>query len=237
MNASIYKAVSGAIAEMRRLDIAAQDLANVSTTGYKGQRITFAEVLTGLPAGSERAGGLVATGDQKTNFLPGEMQTTGNPFHLAINGQGLFAIQTSRGERYTRNGNFTLTADGTIVTSTGEPVLGEGGPLQVSGSRIEVAADGTVSSDGSELGKLRIVRLLNPRLAIKEGANHFSTPPGNIEVVADPTVQQGALEQSNVSAVDGMVSLIVLHRQFESYQRAMGLIDSITQKAIADNPA
>src|ERR1051325_8667980 len=139
MNASIYKAASGAIAEMQRLDVAAQDLANVSTTGYKGQRITFGEVLAGSP-GSDRPGGLVATADQKTNFLPGEMQSSGNPFHLAINGDGLFAVQTPRGERYTRNGSFTLRADGTIVTSAGDPVLGEGGPLQISGSNMQAAA-------------------------------------------------------------------------------------------------
>jgi flagellar basal-body rod protein FlgF len=237
MNASIYKAASGAIAQMQRLDIAAQDLANVSTTGYKGQRISFTEVLVGDSSASERPGGLVAAGDQKTNFLQGEIQTTGNPLQLAINGEGLFAVQTSRGERYTRNGTFTLKSDGTIVTSSGDPVLGESGPLQISGSQIQVAADGTVSADGSEIGKLRIVRIPNPRLAIKEGANFLRTSPANIEVVADPAVQQGALEQSNVSAVEGMVSLITLHRQFEAYQRAMGLIDSVTQKAIAYNPA
>jgi flagellar basal-body rod protein FlgF len=236
MNASIYKAVSGAIAEMRRLDVAAQDLANVSTTGYKGQRITFGEVLAGSAPGSERPGGLVATADQKTNFLPGEMQSTGNPFHLAISGDGLFAVQTSRGERYTKNGSFTLRADGTIVTSGGDPVLGEGGPLQISGANMQVAADGTVSSDGTEVGKLRVVRLRNPQLAIKEGANHFGSAPANIEVVADPIVQQGALEASNVNPIEGMVSLITLHRQFEAYQKAMGLIDSLTQKAITNSP-
>src|ERR1044071_8315665 len=126
MNASVYKAVSGAIAQMRRLDIAAQDLANVSTSGYKGQRVTFVEVLAGS-AGAERPGGLVANGEQKTNFLQGELQITGNPLHLAINGDGLFAIQTSRGERYTRNGSFTLKSDGTLATSAGDAVLGESG--------------------------------------------------------------------------------------------------------------
>ena len=237
MNASVYKAVSGAIAQMRRLDITAQDLANVSTSGYKGQRITFAEVLTGSSSASERPGGLVANGEQKTNFNQGEFQTTGNPFHLAINGEGVFAIQTSRGERYTRNGSFTLKADGTLVTAAGDPVLGESGPLQITGSRIQVGVDGTVNSDGSEIGKLRIVRFLNPRLAVKEGTNLFNASPVNIENVAEPTVHQGELEQSNVSAVEGMISLITLHRQFEAYQRAMALIDSMTQKAIADAPA
>ena len=88
MDAAIYKALSGAIAQMHRLEVAAQDLANVNTSGYKGQRLVFSEILANRSAGSERPGGLVAVGDQRTNFFQGEVQATGNPFHLAIEGDG-----------------------------------------------------------------------------------------------------------------------------------------------------
>ena len=230
----MYKALSGAIVQMRRLDVAAQDLANVNTSGYKGQRLTFSEVLANRLQGSERPGGLVAVGEQRTSFFQGEIQTTGSPFHLAIDGDGLFVVQTPRGERYTRNGSFTMKSDGTIVTAQGDALLGEGGPLQVTGGKMEVAADGTVTSSEGEVGKLKIVRFADSQKAVKEGSNLFLTAGKNIQVASDVRVMQGWLEQSNVSPVDNMVSLIMIQRQFEAYERAMALMDSVTHKMIAD---
>ena len=234
MDAAIYKALSGAIAQMHRLEVAAQDLANVNTSGYKGQRLVFSEILANRSATGERPGGLVAVGDQRTNFFQGEVQATGNPFHLAIEGDGFFVVQTVRGERYTRNGNFTLKSDGTIITSQGDALLGAGGPLQVSGGKMQIAADGSVSSSEGDIGKLRIVRFKDPRQAVKEGANLFLSPPTNVQETSDIRVLQGELEQSNVSPIDSMVSLIAIQRQFEAYQRAMALMDSATQRMIAD---
>src|SRR5215208_410528 len=105
MDAAIYKALSGAQAQMRRLEVVAQDLSNVNTPGYKGQRLFFSEVLANREPASERAGGWIAVGGHKTNMTPGEILNTGNPFNLAIFGDGYFVVETARGERYTRNGN------------------------------------------------------------------------------------------------------------------------------------
>jgi flagellar basal-body rod protein FlgF len=234
MDAAMYKALSGAIAQMRKLEVASQDLANVNTSGYKGQRLAFNEVLAaGLPAAT-RPGGFVAVGDQRTNFVQGDLQGTGNPFHLAIDGEGHFVIETPRGERYTRSGGFTLSADGTVITPQGEPLLGEGGPIQVTGGKMEVGLDGTVRSENGEVGKLRIVRFLDTRRVTKEGANLLRADAANVEDVATPRLAQGHLEQSNVSPIDSMVSMITIQRQFESYERAMKLMDGATQKMIAD---
>ena len=230
----MYKALSGAIAQMHRLEVSAQDLANVNTSGYKGQRLTFGEVLANRLPGTDRPGGLVAVADQKTNFFSGDLLATGNPFHLAIDGDGFFVVRTPRGERYTRNGNFTLKSDGAIVTSQGDPVLGESGPLLVTGSKIEVAPDGSVTSNEGDVGKFKIVRFADSRQATKEGANLFISPLTNVKQTEEPRVIQGQLEQSNVSPIDNMVSLIVIQRQFEAYQRAMSLMDSVTQKMIAE---
>ena len=229
----MYKALSGAIAQSHRLEVAAQDLANVNTSGYKGQRLAFSEVLANRLPVSARPGGLVAVGAQKTNLFQGEIHGTGNPFHLAIEGDGWFAMQTPRGERYTRNGSFTLKSDGTIISANGDALLGESGPIQITGGKMEVANDGTVRSDEGEIGKLKIVRFKDARQSLKEGANLFSTAPTNVEPVPDAQVMQGGLEQSNVSPIDGMVTLIAIQRQFEAYQRAMGLMDSATEKMIA----
>jgi flagellar basal-body rod protein FlgF len=173
-------------------------------------------------------------GDQRTNFVQGDLQGTGNPFHLAIDGEGHFVIETPRGERYTRSGGFTLSADGTVITPQGEPLLGEGGPIQVTGGKMEVGLDGTVRSENGEVGKLRIVRFLDTRRVTKEGANLLRADAANVEDVATPRLAQGHLEQSNVSPIDSMVSMITIQRQFESYERAMKLRDGATQKMIAD---
>lgn len=234
MDAAMYKALSGAIAQMRKLEVASQDLANVNTSGYKGQRLAFNEVLAArLPAGA-RSGGFVAVGDQRTNFLQGQHQGTGNPFHLAIDGEGYFVVESPRGERYTRSGGFTLSADGAVITPQGEPLLGEGGPIQVTGGKMEVGMDGTVRSENGEVGKLRIVRFVDERRVAKQGANLFRSEPANVEDIAAPRVVQGNLEQSNVSPIDSMVSMITIQRQFEAYERAMKLMDGATQKMIAD---
>jgi len=233
MDAAMYKALSGAIAQSRRLDVAAQDLANINTSGYKGQRLAFSEVLANRLPNSERLGGLVAVGRQKTSLAQGEIHTTGNPLNLAIEGEGFFVVRTARGERYTRNGSFTLKSDGTVISANGDPIMGESGPIQITGRKMEVAADGSVQSDEGEVGKLKIVRLKDPSQAVKEGANLFSTTPSNVEIAPDVKIMQGGLEQSNVSPIDGMVGLITIQRQFEAYQRAMGLMDSATEKMIA----
>jgi len=154
---------------------------------------------------------------------------------LALEGDGYFVIQTPRGERYTRNGSFTLRADGTLITPGGDAVLGEGGPLQLSGASVAVSPDGTVRSDSNEIGKLRLVRFNDGAKAEKEGANLFRSDGANITDTSDARVVQGHLEQSNVGAVDSMVALININRQFESYQRAMKLLDSVTEKMLSDN--
>lgn len=234
MDAAMYKALSGAIVQMRKLEVASQDLANVNTSGYKGQRLAFNEVLAARLPAETRPGGFVAVGDQRTDFLQGHLQGTGNPFHLAIEGEGYFVVETPRGERYTRSGGFTMSADGTVITPQGEPLLGEGGPIQVPDGRMIVGLDGTVRSENGEVGKLRIVRFLENRQVVKEGANLLRADAANVEDVATPRVAQGSLEQSNVSPIDSMVSMITIQRQFEAYERAMKLMDGATEKMIAD---
>ena len=229
----MYKALSGAVVQMRRLEIAAQDLANVNTSGYKGQRLAFNEVLASRLPSAERPGGFVALGDLRTNLAPGEIQGTGSSFHLAIEGDGYFVIQTPRGERYTRNGSFTMAADGTVTTPQGDPLLSERGPFQIT-EKMEVADDGTIRSSEGEVGKLRIVRFVNPRELVKEGANLFRTGPSNVREASAVRVSQGSLEQSNVSTVDSMTALIVINRQFEAYQRVMKLMDAATDKMITE---
>jgi flagellar basal-body rod protein FlgF len=234
MDAAMYKALSGAMVQMRRLDATSQDLANANTAGYKADRLAFSEVLAGGLPPEDRPGGWVAVGDQRTLSTQGGILATGNPFNLALEGDGMFVVQTARGERYTRNGSFTLSPDGTVITSEGAALLGEAGPLRVTGQKIEVAADGTVQSEQGEIGRIRLVRFARGDQALKEGANQFRAEATNVQPAVGARVIQGSLEQSNVSPVEGMVSLISINRQFEAYQRAMKLMDAATERMVTD---
>jgi len=235
MDAAIYKALSGSVAQTHRLEAVSQDLANVNTSGYKGQRLAFSEVLAKRLPADDRPGGFVSVAAQRTYFGPGVLQGTGNPFHLAIEGDGFFVVQTPRGERFTRNGSFTMKADGTVINPAGDALLSEGGPLQLSGGNFEVAGDGLVRSGGSEIGKLRIVRFTDPRQTVREGANLLRSEAANVAAADSARLVQGNLEQSNVSPIDSMLALISINRQFESYQRAMKLMDGMTEKMINDS--
>ncbi len=235
MDAAIYKALSGSMAQTHRLEAVSQDLANVNTAGYKGQRLAFSEVLAKRLPADDRPGGFVSVAGQRTYFGPGVLQGTGNPFDLAIEGEGFFVVQTARGERYTRNGSFTMKADGTVINADGDALLSEAGPLQLSAGNFEVAGDGLVRSGGSEIGKLRIVRFTDPRQTNREGANLLRSEAGNVVAAGSARLVQGNLEQSNVSPIDSMLALISINRQFESHQRAMKLMDGITEKMINDS--
>jgi flagellar basal body rod protein FlgG len=192
MNASMFKALSGAIVQTRRLEIASQNLANVNTAGYKGERLTFREVLTESDPRKPRTGGLVVVGEQRPDLSMGALQHTENPFDLALEGDGFFAIETPQGTRYTRQGAFSRAADGTIVTLSGHPLLGEGGPIRIEGN-MEVAADGSVRSDGAEVDTLRVVRFADPRVLTREGDTLFRAPEQEAQSddVAGGTRQRG----------------------------------------------
>jgi flagellar basal-body rod protein FlgF len=234
MDAAIYKVLSGAMVQMRRLDVASQDLANLNTSGYKGQRLAFTEVLAGVAGGRARSGGLVAASEQRTSFVQGQLQQTANPFHLAIEGEGFFAVETPRGIRYTRDGSFSRSADGTIVTSQGDPVLGEGGAIRVDGTTMQVTPEGAVIGQDGEVDKLRLVRFAEPRHLIKEGHNLFYAGDAPSEAAENFRALQGSLEQSNVNPIEGMVALITIQRQFEAHERAMRMMDSATSKMITE---
>jgi flagellar basal-body rod protein FlgF len=232
MNAAMYKALSGAIAQTRRLEVVTQDLANTNTAGYKGERLVFREVLEAPTKPEERIGGQVTVIEQRTDFSSGSPRHTGNPLDLAILGEGLFAVQTSHGVRYTRQGTFHLSADNTLMMPSGEPLLGEGGPIRVEGSKVDVTADGVVLVDGEEVDRLKIVRAQDPRRLVREGNTFFRIGEDEMEAVKDIQVEQGSLEEANVNPIESMVALIDISRQFEAYERAMRTIDGATEKAV-----
>src|SRR5262249_15497286 len=148
----------------------------------------------------------------------GDLTATGNELDVAINGQGFFAIQTPSGVRYTRNGSFSLDAGGQLVTKDGMPVLNSSGAtINVWRGKVAIGDSGIVSVDGAEVATLKVVSFNDPAKIQKEGLYRFNWngSPDGIQDVAEPHVESGTLERSNVNAMDEMVHLMSAYREFE----------------------
>ncbi len=219
MERGLYIAASGMVAEQMRQDQIANDLANASTPGYKADRVTqraFADLLLSNTANGQAVGGLtmgVAADRMVTDTSPQPVRDTGEPLDLAITGDGWFGVQTAQGTRYTRNGQFTAAADGTLTDQLGNAVLGRNGqPVKVDGSGHVNAQD------------VGVFALDNPA---KQGDNLFTGTAGG---TAAGTVRTGALEGSGVDPARTMVDMIASFRAFEAGQRVIQTIDESLHK-------
>ena len=220
MDRGLYIAASGMLAEQIRQDQIANDLANASTPGYKGDRTaqrSFGDLLlanstNGAAVGRQSTA--VQVDSIETDFSPRPSRETGEPLDFAITGEGFFAVQTAQGTRYTRNGQFTLDPQGRLVTAQGDPVLDTAG-------RAITATDGTV--DPRRLG---VVALTNPR---KEGDSLVTGTPAG---AAAGTVRSGALESSGADAARSMVDMIASMRAFEAGQKVIQTIDETLGQAV-----
>jgi flagellar basal-body rod protein FlgF len=203
-----------------------QNLANVSTAGYKQHVSRFHQLLQAA-AGQEPLNDAVQSDGTIRNevtldFTQGSIMSTGRSLDMAIEGEGFFVINTvNRGELYTRNGQFMTNANRQLVTSRGDIVAGEGGPITIPESvplqQVSIGKDGTVSAGTTAVGKLRIVAFDNVRNLQPQGASMFAAPPAMKEKPAtDITVHQGFVESSNVSAINELVNLIQVTRLYEA---------------------
>jgi flagellar basal-body rod protein FlgF len=222
-------ALSWQTAMRRELEVVANNVANLSTNGYKNDNSQFAEFL--MPgahadqfAGPDRRLSFVQDRGTWHDFSQGPFQQTGGPLDTAIDGEGFFVVQTPRGERYTRNGAFQLNNVGELVTSAGDRVMGEGGPivLQNTDRDIVVTSDGTVKvreglslTSDSTRGKLRLVTFANPQSLRKDGTSMFSAPVGVQPRPAEKVnITQGVVEKSNVHSVLEMTRMIEITRKY-----------------------
>lgn len=220
MSRDLYSALSGASATMTQMDRLSNNLANVSTSGFRASRTRFE--LTG-PSPELLGQSYAMARDGGISEQNGAVAHDGQQTHLALQGQGWFALQTPDGVRLTRDGSFQLTEEGQLVNAQGHPVLGDGGPIVVSlGERISVSAEGIIT--GSESGELDRLRLVDaPVRAL--GGNLFE--PTAALSPATPHVEQGALEGSNTDPMSTMVELMEAGRYFEAFQKAMQTSDEL----------
>lgn len=220
MDVGLDIAATGMLAEQVRQDQLANDLANASTPGYKADESTqqsFGEILLANTEGGPSVGAInegVSLGKTYTNMTPAPLQETGEPLDFAIVGSGFFAVKTEQGVRYTRDGQFTTSAQGVLTDAAGDPVLSQ------AGAEIKVSATGTVAA--SALGVFEVPN------AAKQGENLFTGTAGG---KASGTVKQGALEGSGVDAANVMVEMITSLRSFQSGQQAIQAIGQTLQEA------
>ncbi len=226
--------MSGAKATLQRQDVLANNLANVSTTGFRAEMQAFRAV----PVRGDGASTRVFAAESTTGMdsRPGPVQQTGRSLDVAAQGNAWFAVQALDGtEAYTRAGSFQVNAEGQLVTPSGLPVLGDGGPITLPlNGQVEIAADGTITSTvgagrPQQAGKLKLVNAETPLLRGADGL--FRGPEGDL--TADPAarVQSGALEGSNVSAIETMVAIISAARQFEQQMKALKTAEEREQGA------
>jgi flagellar basal-body rod protein FlgF/flagellar basal-body rod protein FlgG len=229
MENALLIGLSRQIALQRELDVVANNIANINTTGFKTENSKFEEYL--MPVAREnrfqapdRRLSFVLDRGTWHNMRQGSIETTGNPLDVTIDGNAFLVVQTPAGERYTRNGALQVNAQGQIVTADGSPVLGDNGPivLQQLDRNLSISADGRISVvEGNEnrteslRGKLRLVSFANPQQLQKDGANNFRAPAG---VAGQPATNfrliQGAVEKSNVNGVYEMTRMIEITRTY-----------------------
>jgi flagellar basal-body rod protein FlgF len=222
----------------RKMDIIANNLANIGTSGYRAEQPIFSEYL--MPVASDSTSGttdaeilFVEDRALHRDFSFGRMEQTGNELDVALNGEGWLVIETADGERYTRAGGFTLDDFGQLTTMQGHPVLGDGGPIafQPNESHITIAADGTISSSAGLKGRLRVVTFADERVLAKEAANLFSSPEAPVAAV-NPRVSQGVRELSNVNAIQQISEMIQVTRAYEATARMLADTNELESDAI-----
>jgi len=229
MENALLVGLSRQMSLMRELDIVANNIANIDTTGYKADHAAFSEFL--MPgardndfAGNDRRVSFVQDRASWIDLSPGSIERTGNPLDLAIDGKGFLVVQTPRGQRYTRNGALAINATGQLVDSDGDQVLGTSGPItfQVTDHDVIISPDGVItvregaSPNDAPRGHLQIAGFDRPQALQKDGGSTFMAPAGVTANPAPPNtrVVQGAIEKSNVRAIAEMTRMIEITRSY-----------------------
>lgn len=229
--------LSRQIALQRQMDVVANNMANINTTGFKNEKILFEEYV--MPVASDNN---FATLDQDLSYTQdwatvhdlanGAIQQTGNTFDVALEGEGFLAVQTPAGERYTRNGELKLDSTGLLVNSEGYPVSSEGGQIRFSSTEtgITIGLDGSILSSAGNKGRLKVVNFENPQSLSHMGGNLYAGE----NPIADRTTRtvQGAIERSNVSGITEMANMIRVNRAYQTLAQMMQRQDELRSSAI-----
>lgn len=250
---NIYTPVSGAIAQERAIETIANNLANLNTIGFKGNSVTFTlqdpdpypNYKSPIPPANYKVAfkdlrflkgndlNYAGIAGLKSDQAQGPAIQTYNNQDLMIEGEGYFQINTSEGVRYSRAGNLALGSDGALVSSDGDPILGEKGVIYLRSGSFEVNRTGEVYQDGQYVDRIKLYRFKDPDLIERAGRNYimYDGSESGVESVTRPSILQGFIEGSNVNAVKNLTSMIMAHRSFEAYQKTVSNMDSMMEKS------
>jgi flagellar basal body rod protein FlgG len=236
MAGGAYVALSGLRARADHLDRLASDIANAGTSGYKAERGTTTAAERPAFDRLLQSAIDVAPGPERFDFRNGSIAPTGRDLDVALEGPGFFVVQTDAGLRYTRNGHFERSADGTLVTEDGQAVLGEHGPIKLGTGALKIGEDGTIRSGAAVAGKLQVVEFDETSALGREGNSRFRAADTIKSSAATSTaVRGGALEKSNVSMVERIAELTEVTRTFEALQKGVSmLMNDIDGRAISE---
>ena len=256
MQEGIYIAASAGKKQGRKMEVIAQNLANVNSTGYKGDRLAFKELMTPFPSdkGQEPTNDIllqteksisnvsyVAVTEQYTDHKQGNMKQTNSELDMALDGPGYFSVSTKEGIRYTRNGNFRLNTENQIVNQKGQPVLSEQGePIVITAEGTEISIDsyGNIFVGSGErsanIGKIKFIDFDNKQTLENLGDGLFlqNNTEADEKPVNDTKLRQGFLEGSNITATDEMTNMISTVRLFEAYQKIIQSIDNMNEQSV-----
>ncbi|WP_282170850.1 flagellar hook-basal body complex protein [Ruegeria atlantica] len=220
---------SGLINEMR---LVANNIANANTTGYRAQGLVFSEFVRDMPGNPSLS--MSRAEVRNTSLQQGVLTETGGQFDFAIEGDGFFMVETPAGNRLTRAGAFSSSADGDLVTMDGHRVLdSNGAPVFIppDASSIDVGSDGTLSVDGQLLGQIGVYGVADPKTLMREGSTQFRAE-GDIEPVEEPVVVHRFLEGSNVNAIAQVSRMVEIQRAYELGQSFLEAEDERVRGAL-----
>jgi flagellar basal-body rod protein FlgF/flagellar basal-body rod protein FlgG len=240
MSSGYYAACTGLMSRTQSLETIANNLANVSTSGFRASHNNFSSVLattgdspvSALNEDTNQYG--VLSGTQLDNSQ-GALVPTGNELDLAVEGPGFFTVQTAGGPMYTRGGNFRVSPQGQLITSAGDQVLGDNGPIAIVGEPVSISSDGTISVDGAVSGRVKLVEFPNTSVLESAGGNYYSAPVGAAVPATNTKVSQGTLENSNVNPVTSVVEMITAQREVETMRRVLTMFSTEMDKTAAQD--
>lgn len=234
--------VRGCLKEEIRMDIISNNLANSTVIGFKKDRISFKNLLENIKQETSNSQNVQNKKSDSAllaiqcDMRPGDFRQTGDQWDFAISGPGFFKIDTPAGIRFSRKGNFQLDIQGRIITQEGHLVLGKGGPINVPRLTrlISVDQQGNILADNTNVGQFDLVDFENYENLAKEGSGFFVNRLGDpgIDPPAETRLRQGYLEMSNVDVAEEMVQMIHCMRAFESYQKAIKVLDGIDNRSV-----
>jgi flagellar basal-body rod protein FlgF/flagellar basal-body rod protein FlgG len=236
-----YSALSGAIAREQAIANVSNNLANISSTGYKKSQVSFESLLRGEQQAKQAKGiNYSRIKENFTDFSPGAIRSTENPLDLAIQGKGFFKVQGADSILYTRRGDFAVNAEGLLTTSNGLPVLDEGnGQITIPDtdtSTIAIGDDGTVMLLGpqgarTEVTRIAVMEVDDTRKLKRQSDTAFSLEQGGVETVsAESRVIQGSLELSNINMAAELTQMIDNFRTFENYHKVLKSYSTIGEQ-------